>query len=372
MNGQKADTISIISPANKSHCCQTNLPRSYRRSIPFVAFICRAPIRARIFDVNTNARPSKKKEKKEKNLLPFDHWPYINHETTVLKFFLCTSFRYLSTLNRNRNRRTRMRMYKISTFKNFTKLNFKIQNRNIKHIIEFLKINFHDLYIYICICMNAASKGNFKGKKILRISLLLPTSWSQASSATVTYHPSHIAFLSVHFSFGKRENIPWRRRNLRRESLSIGESREIGDPAQNQSGNWFATIVEGAGLFTRLPDPSCAPSLPSPSRFYPLSSAAFHRRRRRRRRRRPVAINFPARMRLCVQTRVVPPVSPRIGIVWKIANRQGDDLKTGSGCRISIIVIPEKIKKKEKRNCSLITFQDHAWGGKRLVNFYGI
>lgn len=94
-------------------------------------------------------RPSKKKEKKRKNLLPFDHWPYINHETTVLKFFLCTSFRYLSTLNRNRNRRTRMRMYKISTFKNFTKLNFKIQNRNIKHIIEFLKINFHDLYIYI-------------------------------------------------------------------------------------------------------------------------------------------------------------------------------------------------------------------------------
>lgn len=66
MNGQKADTISIISPANKSHCCQTNLPRSYRRSIPFVAFICRAPIRARIFDVNTNARPSKKKEKKKK------------------------------------------------------------------------------------------------------------------------------------------------------------------------------------------------------------------------------------------------------------------------------------------------------------------
>lgn len=115
--------------------------------------------------------------------------------------------------------------------------------------------------------MNAASKGNFKGKKILRISLLLPTSWSQASSATVTYHPSHIAFLSVHFSFGKRENIPWRRRNLRRESLSIGESREIGDPAQNQSGNWFATIVEGAGLFTRLPDPSCAPSLPP----FPLS-----------------------------------------------------------------------------------------------------
>lgn len=158
-------------------------------------------------------------------------------------------------------------MYKISTFKNFTKLNFKIQNRNIKHIIEFLKINFHDLYIYICICMNAASKGNFKGKKILRISLLLPTSWSQASSATVTYHPSHIAFLSVHFLFGKRENIPWRRRNLRRESLSIGESREIGDPAQNQSGNWFATIVEGAGLFTRLPDPSCAPSLPP----FPLS-----------------------------------------------------------------------------------------------------
>lgn len=115
--------------------------------------------------------------------------------------------------------------------------------------------------------MNAASKGNFKGKKILRISLLLPTSWSQASSATVTYHPSHIAFLSVHFLFGKRENIPWRRRNLRRESLSIGESREIGDPAQNQSGNWFATIVEGAGLFTRLPDPSCAPSLPP----FPLS-----------------------------------------------------------------------------------------------------
>lgn len=217
--------------------------------------------------------------------------------------------------------------------------------------------------------MNAASKGNFKGKKILRISLLLPTSWSQASSATVTYHPSHIAFLSVHFSFGKRENIPWRRRNLRRESLSIGESREIGDPAQNQSGNWFATIVEGAGLFTRLPDPSCAPSLPSPSRFYPLSSAAFHRRRRRRRRRRPVAINFPARMRLCVQTRVVPPVSPRIGIVWKIANRQGNDLKTGSGCRISIIVIPEKIKKEEKRNCSLITFQDHAWGREKVGEF---
>lgn len=61
MNGQKADTISIISPANKSHCCQTNLPRSYRRSIPFVAFICRAPIRARIFDVHR-----KKKKKKEK------------------------------------------------------------------------------------------------------------------------------------------------------------------------------------------------------------------------------------------------------------------------------------------------------------------
>lgn len=221
--------------------------------------------------------------------------------------------------------------------------------------------------------MNAASKGNFKGKKILRISLLLPTSWSQASSATVTYHPSHIAFLSVHFSFGKRENIPWRRRNLRRESLSIGESREIGDPAQNQSGNWFATIVEGAGLFTRLPDPSCAPSLPPfPlsflssffGRFSPPSTTSSSSSCRDK---------FPREdAPLCVQTRVVPPVSPRIGIVWKIANRQGDDLKTGSGCRISIIVIPEKIKKEEKRNCSLITFQDHAWGGKRLVNFYGI
>lgn len=26
--------------SNKSHCCQTNLPRSFCRSIPFVAFIC--------------------------------------------------------------------------------------------------------------------------------------------------------------------------------------------------------------------------------------------------------------------------------------------------------------------------------------------
>lgn len=142
-----------------------------------------------------------------------------------------------------------------------SKSKYKTYNRIFKNKFP------RSIYIYICICMNAASKGNFKGKKILRISLLLPTSWSQASSATVTYHPSHIAFLSVHFSFGKRENIPWRRRNLRRESLSIGESREIGDPAQNQSGNWFATIVEGAGLFTRLPDPSCAPSLPP----FPLS-----------------------------------------------------------------------------------------------------
>lgn len=142
-----------------------------------------------------------------------------------------------------------------------SKSKYKTYNRIFKNKFP------RSIYIYICICMNAASKGNFKGKKILRISLLLPTSWSQASSATVTYHPSHIAFLSVHFLFGKRENIPWRRRNLRRESLSIGESREIGDPAQNQSGNWFATIVEGAGLFTRLPDPSCAPSLPP----FPLS-----------------------------------------------------------------------------------------------------
>lgn len=75
------------------------------------------------------------------------------------------------------------------------------------------------IYIYIYICTNASSKGNFKGKKILRISLLLPTSWSQASFATVTYHPSYIAFLSVHFSFGKRENIPWIEESSVRESF---------------------------------------------------------------------------------------------------------------------------------------------------------
>lgn len=264
MNGQKADTISIISPANKSHCCQTNLPRSYRRSIPFVAFICRAPIRARIFDVHR-----KKKKKKEKTC-----------SRSIIDLILTTKQRSLNSssaraldifqlwteIETEEREWECIKFLRLRILLNWisiqnSKSKYKTYNRIFKNKFP------RSIYIYICICMNAASKGNFKGKKILRISLLLPTSWSQASSATVTYHPSHIAFLSVHFSFGKRENIPWRRRNLRRESLSIGESREIGDPAQNQSGNWFATIVEGAGLFTRLPDPSCAPSLPP----FPLS-----------------------------------------------------------------------------------------------------
>lgn len=119
-------------------------------------------------------------------------------------------------------------------------------------------------------------------------------------------------------------------------SLSIGESREIGDPVQNQSGNWFATIVEGAGLFTRLPDPSCTLSFLSP--FF----AAFHRRRRRR----PVAINFLARMRLCADS----PCPTRLSEDWnRVKNCQSTERRFEDRIWLSNLDNCYSWKKKTKK-----------------------
>ena len=56
---QYQSSLAAAGRCNKSHCCQTNLPRSFCRSIPFVAFICCAQSYTSLrLDVNTtNERP---------------------------------------------------------------------------------------------------------------------------------------------------------------------------------------------------------------------------------------------------------------------------------------------------------------------------